>query len=265
MKRKSFFAGLLVLVLLLTLTGCASVPILKGSDFSKEYKAFLKSMQKHPPVSVEYEQYLKGEGFDADKLITDSDTVTLRELANALAQVKILGQVEEASNFAVKHYTFTNEKGKQFTFEFYGSYLKAEGKFYETENSRAFISIRVEEKKSGSFLAALDELYEGKGEYTGQTFLSCRLLEEEDGALEVVELVDYVLSPQADITAPTSHGDFAHSQKVSFEAFFETYEEVKGQENEAYIFRLTIDKGVITAMVFEREASANANLSLAIN
>ena len=255
MKRKSIFAGLLALVLLLTLTGCASVPILKGSDFSKEYKAFLKSMQKHPPVSVEYEQYLKGEGYDEAKLITDTDAVTLRELVQALSQVKILGQVEEASNFAIKHYTFTDENGNQFTFEFYGSFLKAEGKIYETENARTFISIRIEEKKSGTFLAALDELYEGKGEYSGTTFLSCRILEEKDGALEAVSLADYVLSPQAEIVAPISHTDFSHAEQVDFQAFYDTYEEVKGQENEHYIFRLTVEKGEITAMTFESALS----------
>ena len=255
MKRKAIISLLLVCGIILSLTACSSVPILKGGDFSKEYASFLKTMRTKTPVSVEYEQYMKADGFAEEKLITDTDSVTLQALAEALANVRITEQVEEGSNFAVKYYRFTDENGKQYVFEFFGSFLKAEGKFYQTENSRAFISIRITEKPSGTFLAALDELYDGKGEYAGKRFLSCRILEEKDGVLKPVTLGDYELSEKAVVTAPTSHEDFAHSSRISVITFAENYEQVKGQENANYIFRLTVEKGVITALEFESELS----------
>ena len=245
-----------MLALLFSFTACSAVPLLKGSDFSPAYKSFITSMCKNIPVSVEYEQFLKPEGFSEEKLVTDTDTGTIRQLVEALAEVEILEQAETASNFAVKHYTFTDKKGEKFTFEFYGSYLKADGKFYKTENSRRFISIRIEPKADGDIIAALDEAYDGVGEYVGKRFISCRELEQKGGEWTVKHHADYELSPEAVITAPTDHEKLNEVSTVTADTFFVDYESVKGQDNEWYVFKMKVEKGVIVEMEY-----VNGNLS----
>ena len=251
MKIKSLISILLILFVSVSFCACSSVALLKGGDFSKEYKSFLKSMQKDIPVSVEFEQYLKTEGFNKQNLITDTDELTIRELVNALAQVRITEQVESASNFAVRHYTFISENGERYTFEFFGSYLKCEGRFYKTDNSLKFISIRLTEKKSGELTAALDEAYDGKGEYAGKMFISCRVLESENGILQRKSFADYELSPDAEIFAPDGARGSGKLKKTDVDEFFMNFETLKGQDNENYIFDLTVEKGVIVKMRYK--------------
>ena len=240
----------LILSVLLGLSACSSVTLLKGGDFSRDYKSFIKSMRKDIPVSVEFEQYLKTEGFSEDKLITDTDSVTIRELVNALAQVKIISQVDSASNFAVRHYTFVTEKGEKYTFEFFGSYLKCEGKFYETENSLKFISIRPTEKKSGEFTVALDEAYDGKGEYAGKMFISCRMLDNKSEKTKSSAFGDFELSPEAEISAPAGQRASGEVIKTDVNDFFLNFETLKGQDNEYYIFNIIVEKGIIISMEY---------------
>ena len=240
----------LAVCMLLVLSGCGAPQIVKNGDFSKEYKTFFKNMQKTLPVSVAYEQYFISQGFQKEKLITDTDSADIRELVATLAEVKITDTVENASNFAVKHYTFTNENGEKFTFEFYGEYLKCEDVFYKTENSLPFISIRLREQPSGSFLVALDEAHEGRGENAGKMYLAYREVKEQDGKFTKVSFGDCELSPDAKITAPVSHDDSKTVQTVPAADFFATFEQVKGQDNANYIFKAVIEKGVIVSLAY---------------
>lgn len=259
-KLSTILSLLLVLTMLLSLSGCSSVPLLKGGDFSREYKHFIKNMQKTPPVSLEFEQYLKPDGFQKEKLITDTDPQRLRELAAALAVVEITEQVESASNFAVRYYCFEDENGEKFTFEFYGEYLKCEDKFYKTENSLAFISIRPEEKKSGKLLVALDEAHEGRGEEAGKMYISCRELKEgKGGKLEKTGFGDYELAADANITAPVARKDYVHLKTVEASEFFANLEQVKGQDNPNFVCHLVVERGVITALSFDRALSEKAD------
>lgn len=251
MKLKSLISILLILSISVCFCACSSVALLKGGDFSGDYKSFIKSMQKNPPVSVRFEQYLKTEGFKEEKLITDTDQITIKELVNALAEVKITKQVESASNFAVRYYSFITENGEEYTFEFFGSYLKCEGKFYETENSLKFISIRLAEKKSGELTVALDEAYDGKGEYAGKMFISCRVLGEKNGKHEKSDFADYELSPEAEIIAPEGARASGEVKKADVNEFFLNFETLKGQDNENYIFNITVEKGVIVKMSYK--------------
>ena len=248
---KIILSMVLAVCMLLVLSSCGAPQIVKSGNFSKEYKAFLKSMQKTLPVSVAYEQYFLSQGFQKEKLITDTDVADIRDLVAALANVKITDTVETASNFAVKHYTFTDENGEKFTFEFYGEYLKCENVFYKTENSLPFISIRLREQPSGNFLVALDEAHEGRGENAGKMYLSYREMKEQNGALTKLSFGDCELSPTAKITAPVSHEDFKTVQTVPAADFFATFEQVKGQDNANYIFRAEIEKGVIVALAYQ--------------
>ncbi len=254
---KTISTALLLAALLCGLSGCSSVTLLKNGDFSKEYRDFIKHMQQTPPVSLSFEQYLKPEGFQESKLITDTDPQRLRALVNALAEVEIVGQVESASNFAVRHYTFEDASGGKFTFEFYGAYLKCEDKFYETENSTAFISIRPEQEKSGTLLVGLDEAHEGRGEDAGKMYLACRELEKDEaGALKKVGFGDYELSDTAEILSPVQREDYTRTQAVGAREFFANFLEVKGQENPNFIFTAEIENGVIISLHFEQELSS---------
>jgi len=262
MKRflKITLCALLTGAILFSFAGCSSVPLLKGGYFSKEYRAFIKNMCKTLPVSVDFEQYFKKDGFQKEKLVTDTDSQRISDLVNALAEVKIKKEVEDASNFAVRYYAFTDESGATFTFEFYGNYLKCEDRFYETENSVKFIGIRPQQEKSGKLLVALDEAYDGLGADAGKMFISCREIEiEKNGTLKKVGLGDYELSPDAAITAPVSRDDYTRVVKVNAEEFFIHLEEVKGQENPDFICHAVIDRGVITALTFDYELSQRAD------
>ena len=247
---KIILAFTLAVCMVLVLGSCGSPQILKHSAFSKDYKTFLKNMQKTLPVSVAFEQYFLSQGFQKEKLITDTDAADIRALVEALANVEIKETVESASNFAVRHYTFIDEAGKKFTFEFYGEYLKCEGVFYKTENSMPFISIRLREQPSGNFLVALDEAHEGRGENAGKMYISYREVKAQDGKYTKISLGDCELSPDAKITAPVSHDDFQNVQTVAATDFFASFEQVKGQDNAYYIFKAEIEKGVIVSLEF---------------
>lgn len=261
MKRiiKQFLCLCCAVALALSLAACSGAKLLKHGAFSKEYKDFIRHMTKNPPVSVEFEQYLKPDGFDESKLIVDTDAGRLRELATALAQVEIVERVESAENFAVRYYTFTDENGERFTFEFYGIYLKCEGIFYKTENSMPFISIRPMQEKSGSLLLALDEAHPGRGEESSKMFLAYRELEEMNGALKKLSFGEYELSPTATITAPVSHENFEQVQRVGAETFFNDFEQVKGQDNAYYIFDAQVENGVIVALTYRADVSRNGD------
>ena len=249
-----------ILALVFSLCACTRVALLKKGNFSPAYENFIKNMQQTPPVSVEFEQYLKPEGFREDKLITDTDPQRIRDLVNALAQVSITEQVESASNFAVRYYSFTDENGEKFTFEFYGEYLKCEDTFYATENSLPFISIRIQEQPSGKLLIALDEAHDGRGENYGKMYISYRIITQVKGKLKKESFGDCELSATAEITAPRSHDDFAHSESVEPTQFFADFEQVKGQSNANYIFDAVIDNGVIVSLTYNREQSAKNEL-----
>lgn len=262
MKRnyKILIALSLLLVMVLTFTSCSSAPLLKGNYFSKPYKEFIKGMREDIPVSVEFEQYRKTEGFSKDKLITDTDSERIRELVEALAQIKIIGEVESAENFAVRYYAFTDKAGDKYVFEFVGSYLKVENRFYQTENYINFINQRLYEEKSGTLLVALDEAHEGRGADLGKKYISCRELEEQNASLKAVSFGDYELSESAEIIAPVSHDAFKSAKKVSPEDFFYSFEQVKGQDNANYIFEAEIEKGVIVSLKFNYELSQKSEL-----
>ena len=168
--------------------------------------------------------------------------------------------MDSASNFAVRHYTFTDENGKKFTFEFYGEYLKCEDIFYKTENSAPFISIRLQEQPSGEMLIALDEAHDGRGDNYGKMYISYRVIEEKDGKLKKVSLGDCELSAQAEIVAPRSNDDFKHTETVEAAQFFADFEQVKGQKNANYIFDAVIENGIIVSLTYNEAQSAKDEL-----
>ena len=251
MKKRVFkISGILAAVMAIALcfSACSSVALLKHGHFSADYRRFLKNMQKTPPVSVEFEQYKKVEGFQKQKLITDTNAARLRDMVNALAAVNIKAEVESASNFAVRHYTFTDENGERFTFEFYGEYLKCEDRFYETENSLAFTSIRPEAVKEGKLLLALDGAHDGRGEEYGLMYIAAAELEADGESYRRGAVSEFTLSPQAEITAPQGAGATGKVKKIAAADFFADFEQLKGLENDRYIFDATVENGEIVSL-----------------
>lgn len=258
--KKTVSLLLIITFLLFCFTSCSSAEILKGGYFSKDYRSFLKNMRGNLPVSVEYEKYLKKDGFSKEKLITNTDTTLIGELVNALANVKIVSEIKEGSNFNIKHYCFTTKQGKKYTFDFYGKYLKVENKLYLTDNYINFTNIQILEKKNGSLYLSLDEIREGRGfDEKGDIYIGAKELGVKGLKIEYRQFNSYELSNKAEISAPVAPG----SEKVKEytpEEFMSAFEELKGENNPTFIFKAEIKDNVIISLIYDYNLSHNAGV-----
>ena len=254
---------LLSLLLLITLimacfASCSSAQILKGKYFSKDYRSFLKHMRSDLPVSVEYEKYLTKDGFDKNKLITNNDSQLIQSLADALAQVEIVGEIKNGTNFNVKHYCFTTDKGEKYVFEFHGQYLKVENKLYKTDNYVQFTNIQILEKKNGTVFLSLDEIRTGRGaEQTEDIYVGAKELAVKGTKIEYLQFNSYGLGKGCEITAPV----LAKSEKTKVytpEDFMSAFEELKGEKNPTFIFKAEIVDDVIVKLTYDYNLSENA-------
>ena len=258
--KKIISLSLIITLILLSFTSCSSAEILKGGYFSKEYRSFLKNMRGNLPVSVEYEKYLKKDGFNKDKLVTNSESALIGRLVNALANVKIVSEIKDGSNFNIKYYRFTTNKGQKYTFEFYGKYLKVENKLYETDNYINFTNIQILEKKSGSLYLSLDEIREGRGfDETGDIYIGAKELEVKGLKIEYKQFNSYELSNKAEISAPVSAGS-KKTKSYASEEFMSAFEELKGENNPTFIFKAQIKDDVIISLIYDYNLSVNASV-----
>lgn len=254
--------SLLLIITLLTacFTSCSSAQILKGKYFSDEYRSFLRNMRGNPPVSVEFEKYLKKDGFNKQKLITNNDSALIQSLVSALAEVKIVSEVKSGSNFSVKYYCFTTEKGEKFVFEFFGKYLKVENKLYQTDNYVQFTNIQILEKKNGSVFLSLDEVREGRGfDESEDVYIGAKELKVKGTKIEYLQFNSYALSKKAEIVAPESSGS-EKSKTYTPEEFMAAFEELKGEKNPTFIFKAEIKDDVILKLTFDKNLSENATV-----
>ncbi len=258
---KKLISLLLIITLILAcFTSCSSAEILKGKYFSKEYRAFLRSMRVNPPVSVEYEKYLRKDGFDKTKVITNNDSALIANLVNALSNVKIVSEIKEGSNFNVKYYCFTTKKGEKFIFEFYGRYLKVENKLYKTDDYVDFTNIQILEKKNGEVFLSLDEIREGRGfDETEDVYIGAKELAVKGTKIEYLQFNSYGLAKDCEITAPVS----ASSEKTKAytpEEFMADFDELKGEKNSTFIFKAEIKDDVIVKLTYDYNLSKNATV-----
>ena len=251
---------LIVTLIILSFASCSSAQILKGNHFSKEYRSFLRNMRGNPPVSVEYEKYLKKEGFDSKKVIINNDSQLIQSLVNALAQVEIVSEIKEGTNFNVKYYCFTTNKGDKFIFEFYGQYLKVENKLYKTDNYVEFTNIQILEKKNGTVFLALDEIRDGRGfDESEDIYVGAKELAVKGTKIEYLQFNSYGLSKNVEISAPVSNGS-EKTKSYTAEEFMAAFEELKGEKNPTFIFKAEIKDDVIVKLTYDMDLSENATV-----
>ena len=256
--KKAVSLLLIITLILLSFASCSSAQILQGKYFSKEYRSFLRNMRGNLPVSVEYEKYLGKDGLDKKKVITNNDSALIGELVNALAQVEIVEEIKNGSNFNVKYYCFTTEKGEKFTFEFYGRFLKVENKFYKTDNYIQFTNIQILEKKNGTVFLSLDEIRLGRGlEQTEDIYIGAKELKVNGTKIEYLQFNSYALSEKAEITAPVSNGS-EKTKVYTPEDFMSVFEELKGEKNPKFIFKAEIKDDVVVKLTYDNNLSKNA-------
>lgn len=258
---KKLISLLLIITLIMAcFTSCSSAEILKGNYFSKEYRSFLKNMRGNPPVSVEYEKYLKKDGFDKSKLITNNEAELISSLVNALANVKIVSEDKKGTNFSVKYYCFTTDKGEKFVFEFYGRYLKVENKLYKTDNYVEFTNIQILEKKTGTVFLSLDEIRLGRGyDESEDIYIGAKELAVKGTKIEYLQFNSYGLAKECEITAPVSAGS-EKTKAYTPEEFMSAFEELKGEKNSTFIFKAEIKDDVTVKLTYDYDLSKNATV-----
>lgn len=248
-------------VILFSFSACSNAAILKGKYFSKDYRAFLRTMQKDLPVSVEYEMYSKKDGFKKSEAVVDSNKSRITKLVNALAEVSITGTAKSASNFNVKHYAFTTSDGKTYTFDFYGEYLKVENSYYKTDNYVTFTNLQPEEQKSGSVYLALDCIYYGSNTEKNIVYVGAKeLTVSTSGKVTYGGFHDYKVSSDAKIISPSSSGTYSVSKQMSLNTFFKNFQKIKGEDNSAFIFKATVKAATITSLTFDYSLSSSTPL-----
>lgn len=258
--KKTVSLLLVIVLIVLSFTSCSSAEILKGKYFSKEYRSFLRNMRGNLPVSVEYEKYLKKDGFNKENVITNTDSELISSLVNALANVKIVSETKDGTNFSVKYYCFTTNKGEKFIFEFYGQYLKVENKLYMTDNYVEFTNIQILEKKNGTVFLALDEIREGRGfNESEDIYVGAKELDVKGTKIEYLQFNSYGLAKKAEITAPVSNGS-EKTKAYTPEEFMSAFEELKGEKNPTFIFKAEIKDDVIVKLTYDIDLSENATV-----
>ncbi len=248
--KKIYVVLICAFAILLIFTGCSSPAVLKSGIFTSEYKDFLKNIQKENPVSVSYEEYLKNDGFDKNKLIKDINKDRLKQLSDALANLKISEEAPDASNFSVKYYCFTDSEGREFVFEFYGQYLKYGNTYYKVDNYYEFTNIALSNTVSENVVLALDCVYYGSPEDNNRIYAGARKITKDAKGKETAgKFQDYPLADEIKIKAPTDK-QRKLIKTVSAADFCKSFQSLKGEENEKYYFKAFMKDNVIYSLEY---------------